>query len=204
MQIQKDEIRNKILDSALNIFSSIGYEAATMNQIALEAGVSKSNLYRYYQSKSEIYLTLEDAAKVEIRATLNESIDYCFGNKLLENNTPPKDPATYYLKLFSPLLCNKKKQILLILKSGDFFSGREFVDEIIGLFSEPFSLSKNIKVSGDFSKIVATSLINNVCNILCNCETDEDILTQFSSLIYYHCFGISWFADKKNNITEEP
>ena len=82
-----------------------------MNQIALEAGVSKSNLYRYYQSKSEIYRTLEDAAKAEIRANLNESIDCCFGNKLPENNTPPKDPAAYYLKLFSPLLCNKKNNI---------------------------------------------------------------------------------------------
>ena len=50
--------RRLILDSALEVFSRDGYGGATLDTIAKGAGLSKPNLLYYFESKTEIYVTL--------------------------------------------------------------------------------------------------------------------------------------------------
>tara|TARA_R110002049_G_scaffold189354_2_gene357737 strand:- start:1296 stop:1919 length:624 start_codon:yes stop_codon:yes gene_type:complete len=54
------QMRNRrlILDSALDVFSRDGYGGATLDTIAKGAGLSKPNLLYYFESKTEIYVTL--------------------------------------------------------------------------------------------------------------------------------------------------
>jgi TetR/AcrR family transcriptional regulator len=53
--------RKLILDAALQVFSSHGFRAATVDRIAAAAGMSKPNLLYYFPSKEAIYLAvLED------------------------------------------------------------------------------------------------------------------------------------------------
>ncbi|MEI2385086.1 TetR family transcriptional regulator C-terminal domain-containing protein [Breoghania sp. JC706] len=47
--------RDRILAAALEIFSRFGFRGTTLDQIAREAGMSKSNLLYYYPSKAQIY-----------------------------------------------------------------------------------------------------------------------------------------------------
>ena len=47
-----------ILDAALEVFSQLGFGAATLDQIAKQAGMSKPNLLYYFPSKEAIYLRL--------------------------------------------------------------------------------------------------------------------------------------------------
>lgn len=47
--------RARILEAALGTFSRFGYRGARVDQIAEDAGMSKSNLLYYFGSKSEIY-----------------------------------------------------------------------------------------------------------------------------------------------------
>ncbi|WP_319775166.1 TetR family transcriptional regulator C-terminal domain-containing protein [Breoghania sp.] len=49
------ENRDRILEAALEMFSRSGFRGTTLDQIARQAGMSKSNLLYYYASKSEIY-----------------------------------------------------------------------------------------------------------------------------------------------------
>jgi TetR/AcrR family transcriptional regulator len=50
--------RRKILEAALEIFSTHGLRGATIDQIAEAAGMSKPNLLYYFRSKEEIHSTL--------------------------------------------------------------------------------------------------------------------------------------------------
>lgn len=50
--------RKRILDAALEIFSSQGFRGATLDQIAQEAGLSKPNLLYYFDSKDAIHEAL--------------------------------------------------------------------------------------------------------------------------------------------------
>lgn len=54
-QVLKDEVRERILTSALEEFAANGYVGATMTAIAERAGLGTASLYRYYASKRELF-----------------------------------------------------------------------------------------------------------------------------------------------------
>lgn len=67
-----DERRHQIMDAAFAVFSRLGFERASMDDIAKEAGVSKGALYLYYKSKDAIIAKLLqiffDQAVKQVRA----------------------------------------------------------------------------------------------------------------------------------------
>ena len=50
--------RDQILDGAKRCFLRLGYEAASMNEITAEAGVSKGTIYVYFENKEELFIQL--------------------------------------------------------------------------------------------------------------------------------------------------
>ncbi|SON55003.1 Rut operon repressor [Hartmannibacter diazotrophicus] len=55
IQIENEE---RILDAALDIFSTYGFRGATVDQIAESAGMSKPNLLYYFRRKQDIYVAV--------------------------------------------------------------------------------------------------------------------------------------------------
>lgn len=55
MQYLKDDLREKILESAVAQFAKKGFQAATMRDIASKAGISSGNIYRYFESKEALF-----------------------------------------------------------------------------------------------------------------------------------------------------
>jgi AcrR family transcriptional regulator len=53
--INKEEFRNKIINSAGRIFSHYGFKKTTMDEIAKSLNIGKSSLYYYYESKEAIF-----------------------------------------------------------------------------------------------------------------------------------------------------
>ncbi|MEX2372918.1 MAG: TetR/AcrR family transcriptional regulator [Dehalococcoidia bacterium] len=49
-----EERRQEILDAARRVFVGKGYPAATVNDIAAEAGVAAGSIYRYFASKADL------------------------------------------------------------------------------------------------------------------------------------------------------
>ncbi len=60
-RLPREERRQQVLAAALVVFSTSGYHAASMDEIAEEAGVSKPVLYQHFPGKLELYLELLDA-----------------------------------------------------------------------------------------------------------------------------------------------
>jgi len=54
----QEEKEEKILDAALEVFSTWGYRGATVDQIAALAGMTKPNLLYYFRRKADIYLAV--------------------------------------------------------------------------------------------------------------------------------------------------
>src|ERR671921_1789535 len=61
-RMPKDQRRAQLLDAANAVFTSRGYHAAAMDDIAEAAGVSKPVLYQHFSSKLELYLALLDSS----------------------------------------------------------------------------------------------------------------------------------------------
>ncbi|MCX5478371.1 TetR family transcriptional regulator C-terminal domain-containing protein [Kaistia geumhonensis] len=54
----QEENEERILDAALEVFSSYGLRGATIDQIAALAGMTKPNLLYYFRRKDDIYLSV--------------------------------------------------------------------------------------------------------------------------------------------------
>jgi len=60
MQQRSEETRNKIIESAVKLFSARGFNSASVDYICKDAGVSKGAFYHHFKSKQELFLALLD------------------------------------------------------------------------------------------------------------------------------------------------
>lgn len=86
-RIQKRN-RRRILDAALEVFSANGFRGATLDQIALEAGLSKPNLLYYFDSKEAIHGALLD----ELLATWLDPL------RAIDPKGEPRDEIMAYMR----------------------------------------------------------------------------------------------------------
>ncbi len=89
---KKIERKEAIYQAALTLFKKKGYDKVSFNGIAVEAGFTKSNMYRYFSSKDDIFLN--------VFADLFEQWVGDFSQQLqtLEQEAAAKDFAVLWLK----------------------------------------------------------------------------------------------------------
>ena len=92
-RLPRDERRAQLLAAALEVFTASGYHAASMDEIAERASVSKPVLYQHFPSKLDLYLAVLDmhidslvfaiqkaiASNKENRNRVRATIDAYFG-----------------------------------------------------------------------------------------------------------------------------
>jgi len=69
------ERRQQILAAAMTCFMRKGYHRATMDDIALESGLSKGTLYWYFKSKKELFLALVRSIMQQIESGWQVLVD---------------------------------------------------------------------------------------------------------------------------------
>lgn len=74
--------RDKIIDAAIDVFSEKGYSRASIDEIAVRAGVSKGLIFWYFKSKKN--LIREVALRVLPRALFEECADKYEGKELVD------------------------------------------------------------------------------------------------------------------------
>lgn len=87
--------RRQILDGARKVFMDLGFDAASMNEIARSAGVSKGTLYVYFADKNRLFEAILE----------NEALEQ---GKVLFNLDPGRDPETTlreFGQAYMALLC---------------------------------------------------------------------------------------------------
>jgi len=62
-----DQKRAQILKSAAKVFAEEGFDRASMTKLARECGISKANIYHYYDSKDAILYDILDSYLSELR-----------------------------------------------------------------------------------------------------------------------------------------
>jgi len=74
VRLPRDQRRAQLLDAASEVFTTRGYHAAAMDDIAEAAGVSKPVLYQHFGSKLDLYLALLDASCDRLIEVVHESL----------------------------------------------------------------------------------------------------------------------------------
>ena len=68
--------RQQILEGAKRCFLRVGFEAASMNEITVEAGVSKGTIYVYFANKEELFSALIDQERGAMLGTAQHELDH--------------------------------------------------------------------------------------------------------------------------------
>lgn len=86
---KRKQIRNSIIEIAGGIFSKFGFKKATMDDIARAAGMGKSSLYYYFQSKEEVF----EAVVIKEAEMLRSELD----KKVIRNLMQPQEKLREYV-----------------------------------------------------------------------------------------------------------
>lgn len=77
-EIEKiEQIKELILDTALDVIVKEGYVNLTMRKLASSLNMTAPNIYNYYKSKDEIYISLMVRGFNMLNSTLKNIIDVC-------------------------------------------------------------------------------------------------------------------------------
>ncbi|MFJ7726162.1 TetR/AcrR family transcriptional regulator [Neobacillus sp. NPDC097160] len=86
----RDERREQIKQAALKIFARRGYTGTKTSMIAKEASISEGLIYRYFNSKEELFITLVQELMEEARREL-EYVAYLPGTPIEQIRTLTKN-----------------------------------------------------------------------------------------------------------------
>ena len=108
--------KQKILDVAMQVFSTYGYEGASIRAIAKAAGISIGGVYLYFRNKEELYLNLIKDRIEEQVLTTKEAVSYAGS---------PEDGLRTFLSLHLEYGVKNKELILINIREHGYAFGRE-------------------------------------------------------------------------------
>lgn len=73
--VQKDNIRESIVNAAIDIFSKYGFKKTTMDDIAMALGKGKSSIYYYFRNKEEIFQAVLEKEVTLLKSKLQEAVN---------------------------------------------------------------------------------------------------------------------------------
>lgn len=74
-RMRADERRRQLLEAAAEVFASRGYRGATTAELARAAGITEPILYRHFDNKLDLFITLVDVVGDEVIAGWNKSLN---------------------------------------------------------------------------------------------------------------------------------
>ena len=69
-----EEKKKRITEAALKEFAEYGFENASTNQIVKESGISKGSLFKYFESKEDLYFYLMDTVSLQMAEDMKTDI----------------------------------------------------------------------------------------------------------------------------------
>ena len=106
-----------VLDAAAREFAENGYSEADMDRIAEAASVGKGTIYRYYNSKAELFETVADDAMGQLR-------DYVFSALQKDNGEGPVERLMTAGKAFLEFFDQRQALLEVFLRGGSQFRER--------------------------------------------------------------------------------
>lgn len=151
----KTQTKDKIFDTALDLFSKKGYDSVSVRTIASEVGIKESSIYNHYSSKKDILMSI-----------LNYFEEYFKGNPLDDENIRKlleENPEEFYHRgseMFKQQIFEEK--ILKIMKL--IFVQMYQIDEVKEFFLREILGGSTDFWSDVFEILIQKNVIGSDCN----------------------------------------
>lgn len=186
MQVQKDEVKNRISEAALEEFLVAGYQQASMRNIAAKAGITVGNIYSYYSGKHDLFDKILESTLEEIRNLLSYQV-----NKNVDSNSYIAQLTDEITKVF----LNNRAQFLILMNGCEGSDYENLVKSgLVKLASNRISeelLPKLCleKMDTLLADSVSIALIEGLFNIFNKYGHEEERLSTLLSLFLTIFFG---------------
>lgn len=151
----KTQTKDKIFDTAWDLFSKKGYDSVSVRTIASEVGIKESSIYNHYSSKKDILMSI-----------LNYFEEYFKGNPLDDENIRKlleENPEEFYhqgSEMFKQQIFEEK--ILKIMKL--IFVQMYQIDEVKEFFLREILGGSTDFWSDVFEILIQKNVIGSDCN----------------------------------------
>lgn len=194
MQYLKSEIDQLITDAAVNEFYHNGYENTSMRTIALKAGISVGNLYRYYSCKEKLFEHIIMHVYEKTVYLIEHHNDF----RIELNMENLAQIIEVQGKIISETLSENRKALLILIDGsrGTKFEKikRDLVAVMTDHVSEHFHKYYENKKGIDrlaLSKILSVGYLESLWDILRDNDDKENIRKLFIEYIKIMVFGMS-------------
>lgn len=136
--LDKDEVKDAIVNVARHIFSRFGFRKTTMDEIAIASRKGKSSIYYYFASKEEIF-----KAVVEKEASIMK-------DELLKAHNEAESPAQK-LKMHVLVRMRTMEKLANFYSAikDDYLSHLDFIDKVRKKYDEEeIQMMENILIEG--------------------------------------------------------
>ena len=187
MQILKEEVRDSILQAALEEFYINGYEKASLQEIAKRCAISKSNVYHYFPSKKSIYDALTTPALNQIAIATKQ---------LTKKKSCPKqvdEVAREFTETLKHVVYQYRKEIVIVITNSSGQNGQTITEMFQQDLIQCFLQLDESLLPRNFLVILSSMVIDGICKIIIQSQTEEEIEEQLYALFRYHVRGILAF-----------
>lgn len=184
MQYKKEEVRQRIIETAIKEFEKEGYYKASVLKIATDSKVTIGNLYRYFSSKEDLFEAIVGKAYDEVPKLMMRYYTLNFG-------TLPS--VNIYAESVARAICDSIKQFgrelsLLLFKSGGSkyqSFGQAIKTNIVhmcqfGIFKE--QAEQNVLLS----EIIANGFLDGVFTVFKRVKDEEERVEQIKKLMLFY------------------
>lgn len=124
------DTRTRVMDAAIKVFATHGYSGATMDQVAVEAGQTKSVVYWHFTNKNDLYLAICERNLKQQAASLPQQIQ-----GIVQSEDRVKALAAWLQGELAECIVMPRRPLLFV----DFYTSSHDPDErekIQGLFEK--------------------------------------------------------------------
>lgn len=192
MQVLKDEIRQKIVTEALEVFLEKGYEKTSMRDLAQRVGTSVSNMYHYFTSKEELFHAIAEPIAGRVRRVLNEIVTHEArgASEIVEEE--------YVTKALGQVIKGHRREFIVLMDKSGGTVYENVKAEIISAV-ETHIIQHHLRGSEEVHRprraflmhFLATNLIEALVEIARHCRDSREVDHSVRSLMKYHIGGVA-------------
>lgn len=193
MQVLKEELRDKILQTAKREFLAEGFLGASTREIVKKVKISKGNLYNYFQSKEDLFCAIITPFHLEFNDFLHQLWNHGTGENLTSKNV-----EIMARKVAEFITEHRDEFILLVDKSeGTQYAGfkKNMITAIQNHFEENLKpIYKNAAGSEiSIMYIIAKNFVAALLAIAKDCKDTEESIYVLNLYLKYHLRGMKEF-----------
>ena len=182
MQTKKGDIKEKIKESAKEIFFTVAYKDASMRDVAAKSGMTVGNIYRYYENKEVLFdEILKDTYSGVVKLVKITDIAKIFIRKrtVSDENAVVKSSKfkTFLLETIIKIVANHSAELYILLTNSEGSKYEDTKQKITSLIKE--TITKRIaEMTDDRADTYAYLTINTFSYLLKKYKDDDEKLKQ--------------------------